>query len=156
MRVYVCSAIAVASIVLGFGPAASRAATDTPAVGSETPAPVVAKFTVQIIGRVKKPGNIVLDQGARLSDALAAAGVKESSGCTFGGADLHRVFLTRAVESSGSTSYMIDVALAQQHKDLRYDPLLRANDRIFVPECRPSGIPILTPPMVPPGSAERG
>jgi hypothetical protein len=155
MRVYVYSAIAVASIMLGFGPAASRAAADTPAVGSEMPAPVAAKFTVQIIGRVNRPGKYVLDEGARLSDALAAAGMNDSPGCTFGGADLHRVFLTRAVESSRSASYMIDVALAQQHNDLRYDPLLRANDRIFVPECRPSGIPILTPPIVP-GSAGRG
>jgi hypothetical protein len=108
-----------------------------------------------------KPGNYPLADGARLSDVLAAAGMSDvdaanarigipadARGCTAGGADLHRVFLTRAVEASRWTSYQIDVARARQHNDPSSDPLLRANDKIYVPECRPSRF-ILTPPIVP-------
>ena len=155
---------ALTTVMLTAAPAFTRAADEgPPAAVTPSPAPVATKFTVQVIGAVKKPGKYVFDEGARLSDALAAAGMNDvdtangragipidSLSCTFGGGDLHRVFLTRTVDSSRSLSYMIDVALARQRQDLRYDPLLRANDRILVPECRRSG-PIFTPPMFPPG-----
>jgi hypothetical protein len=76
-----------------------------PAAGGEPRAPAATTFTVQILGEVMKPGTYALADGARLSDALAAAGrshvdaanarigiAADAPGCTAGGADLHRVF----------------------------------------------------------------
>ncbi|MDQ6942003.1 MAG: SLBB domain-containing protein [Candidatus Eremiobacteraeota bacterium] len=118
---------------------------------ADTAPPAAAKFTVLVLGRVKKPGNVVLDSGARLTDALTAAGayaiealVARLGGtpivdpeCTPGGPQLPYAYLMRTstADSSKSIGYAIDLARVRQH-DLRYDMLLKPNDKIFVPECR--------------------
>ena len=146
--------VAIAALALcGMsGPAAPPAA--TPGTG--------VKFTVQVQGRVKSPGSIELDSGARLSDALTAAGafaierlIARVGGtpipdteCTPGGSALRYVYLTRTVGSSHNTSYAIDFAALLKH-DPRYDMLLQPNDKIFVPECRPWSRLILPPPTFP-------
>jgi protein involved in polysaccharide export with SLBB domain len=125
------------------------------------PAPA-AKLTVQVLGRVKKPGEVVLDAGARLSDALTAAGafvlerlIARVGGtpivdpeCTPGGPQLRYVYIMRtsATDSSKTTGYAVDLARMVQH-DVRFDMLLSPNDKIFVPECRSLIQPI---PMVDP------
>ncbi|MBV8748203.1 MAG: SLBB domain-containing protein [Candidatus Eremiobacteraeota bacterium] len=161
---------ALMTVVLSSAPAHARAADDVqPAPVAPTPMPVAPKVAVQVLGMVKNPGNYSLDAGARLSDALAAAGLStidavnaragiapDAPGCTAGGADFHRVFLTRRNEASKTwaSSYQIDVARvdvarARLNKDVQYDPLLRADDKIYVAECRPFRFPILVPPTFP-------
>ena len=157
MCVRVRSAIALASIILLLGPPTPSVAADDPAGPSPMPT-AAARITVTVLGSVRSPGIHTLDVGARLSDALAAAGLAtvdavnaragilpDARGCTSGGADRHRVFLMRSAESSNPATYAIDVALARQRNDLRYDPLLRENDKIYVPECRPFRILISVP-----------
>jgi protein involved in polysaccharide export with SLBB domain len=141
-------------------------ADDVPAAGPPTTAPVVAKFTVQVVGRVKNPGTYQLEAGARLSDALNKAGaysvealVARLGGtplvdrdCEPGGARLPYVFLvhtSREAPNSGP-GYMVDVAMARQKHDLRFDPLLQPNDKIYVPECRSMlQRPYPVPPIAP-------
>ena len=79
-----------------------------------------------------------------LVDTLnARAGIPvDAIGCTRGGADLHRVILVRTVEGSKNAGYQIDVATALRTKDLRNDPLLRQDDKIYITECRTRGFPI--------------
>jgi hypothetical protein len=124
--------------------------------------PGVVKFTVHVIGRVKNPGSYALGPGARLSDALTAAGayaidavVARVGGtpvvnpdCTPGGADLRYVYLARTALSNPPT-YEIDVSRARMQHDLRYDPLLREGDKIYVPECRTPIKMTLPPPPFP-------
>ncbi len=142
----------LASTVLLLAPAAARAA-DAPAQAPVTPAttaPAATKLRIQVAGRVKNPGTLQFDAGARLSDALTAAGADfekliariggapvPDTDCVLGGPALQYVYLMRTTESSKVTGYVIDVSIARQQHDLRYDPLLQDNDRIFVPECRP-------------------
>ena len=157
------AALVVAAIVLSVTPCAVRGADGVPAQGpAGTPAPAAVKFTVQVLGRVKNPGDVHLESGARLSDALTAAGavfdtllaltpgpLVRDTECTLGGPGLPWVFLTRPSATPKTASYIIDIARALRDHDLRYDPLLRDNDRIFVPECRPKSRMIPTPPTFP-------
>ncbi len=159
-----CASGAFASIVLALSPAAAEAA-DVPAQTPAPPAttaPAAAKLHVRVIGRVKNPGTLQLDAGARLSDALTAAGANfekliarvggvpvPDTNCVLGGPGLRNVYLTRTNEASKQATYAIDVSIARQQHDVRYDPLLQDDDHIYVPRCRPKVKVILTPPTFP-------
>ena len=154
---------AFASIVLSLFPTAAHAAgVPAPALPATTTAPAAAKLTVQVLGQVKRPGALRLDAGARLSDALTAAGanveklVARAGGapvpdtdCALGGPGLRHVFLLRTTEASKTIGFEIDVSLARQQHDVRYDPLLQDNDQIYVPQCRPGVKVISAPPTFP-------
>lgn len=87
---------------------------------------------IQVIGAVSRPGTIELAEGDRLSMALARAGAAASLN-----PDLTRVFLTRADPTTHRlVSFQINVFEALQRGDVRFDPLLRQDDKIFVPEAR--------------------
>jgi polysaccharide export outer membrane protein len=88
---------------------------------------------VQVIGAVSRPGNVEVGEGDRLSMALARAGAEASAR-----SDLSRVYLTRTDPATGKTtpSYEINVYNALQRGDQRYDPILQANDKIWIPEAR--------------------
>ncbi|HEY6236124.1 MAG TPA: SLBB domain-containing protein [Candidatus Elarobacter sp.] len=156
--------IALGSVVLSVTPAMAHAADVLEPTA--TTAPAAAKLTVQVLGRVKQPGTVRLETGARLSDALTAAGAQfdtlvalgpgplvRDTDCMLGGSSLQYVFLTRTTETSKNMSYMIDISNMLRHHDLRYDPLLRDDDKIVVPECRPQGRMIATPPTFPKSEA---
>lgn len=144
--------VAIATIIPAYCPTAATAADATPPV-ADAASKSAARIAVQVTGRVKNAGEYSLADGARLSDALAAAGafpavpgpgdttplVDAVRGCTAGESDLHRVYLVRASTTSASQhlAYQIDVANARDRHDVRYDPLLRNDDKIIVPECRP-------------------
>ena len=163
MHAHIRSAVVLTSMLLAFAVSPpARAADDRT---TETVSAPAAKIAVQVLGRVKKPGEVVLDSGARLSDALTAAGafaierlVARVGGtpivdpeCTPGGPQLRFVYITRTstTDSSKTTSYAVDLARMVQH-DLRYDMLLSPNDKIFVPECRSLTQPRFPIPMVDP------
>jgi protein involved in polysaccharide export with SLBB domain len=90
-------------------------------------------FRVQVLGAVTRPGNVDINVGDRLSMALARAGAEASQK-----PDLNRVYLTRVDPDTGKTlpSYEINVYQALQRGDQRFDPILRKDDKIYVPEAR--------------------
>jgi len=90
-------------------------------------------FRVQVLGAVSRPGNVEINEGDRLSMALARAGAEAQSK-----PDLNRVYLTRTDPATGKTlpSYEINLYQALQRGDQRYDPILRKDDKIYVPEAR--------------------
>jgi protein involved in polysaccharide export with SLBB domain len=147
-------------MMLGLNATPASAGGDAPVAG--TPVPATSTITVQVVGRVKNPGDVVLDSGARLSDALAAAGafaierlVARAGGtpvpdteCTPGGEQLRYVYLARTNDTAPNKAYAIDFAALLKH-DPRYDMLLRPNDKIFVPDCRPWSRIMLPPPTFP-------
>jgi protein involved in polysaccharide export with SLBB domain len=98
-------------------------------------APAPARTTrIHVLGSVQRPGSVELNDGDRLSTVLSRAGTE-----TPANPDLSRVVLVRTDPATGKTSaYLIDVYQALRHGDQRYDPILRSDDRIYVPEVRPA------------------
>ncbi len=90
-------------------------------------------FRVQVLGAVSRPGNVEVNEGDRLSMALARAGAEASTR-----PDLSRIYLTRIDPATGKTlpSFQIDIYRALEKGEQPYDPLLRKNDKIFVPPMR--------------------
>ncbi|HEY0613134.1 MAG TPA: polysaccharide biosynthesis/export family protein [Candidatus Elarobacter sp.] len=88
---------------------------------------------VQVLGAVSRPGNVEVNEGDRLSMALARAGTEAATR-----PDLNRVYLTRINPETGKTlpSYQINLFQALQRGDQRYDPILQKDDKIYVPEAR--------------------
>jgi protein involved in polysaccharide export with SLBB domain len=88
---------------------------------------------VQVLGAVSRPGNVEVNVGDRLTMALARSGAEAAAH-----SDLNRVYLTRIDPATGKTlpSYEINVYQALERGDQRYDPILRKDDKIYVPEAR--------------------
>jgi polysaccharide export outer membrane protein len=95
--------------------------------------PGAEMIRVQVLGAVTRPGNVEVNEGDRLSMALARAGAEAQAK-----PDLNRVYLTRVDPATGKTlpSYEINLYQALQRGDQRYDPILRKDDKIYVPEAR--------------------
>jgi hypothetical protein len=127
---------------------ASGALADETGAVAPSPAPVV----VTVTGATHHSGEYTLAAGARLWDALAAAGMKRSSesadfpvgdlAAMIAAADLQRVFLSRTVDGRRVT-YQIDVTHAR--RDVRYDPLLRTGDAIYVPALGATRVKVIAP-----------
>lgn len=87
---------------------------------------------VKVLGAVSRPGNVEVNQGDRLSTALARAGVQSSAH-----PDLNRVTVERTDPvTKKATSYQLDVYQSLQKGDVRYDPILQKDDVVFIPESR--------------------
>ncbi|MBV9440530.1 MAG: polysaccharide biosynthesis/export family protein [Candidatus Eremiobacteraeota bacterium] len=87
---------------------------------------------VQVLGAVSRPGNVEVNQGDRLSMAIARAGAEAQVR-----PDLNRVTLTRRDPlTAKATSYQVDMYQALMHGDLRFDPILQKDDLIYIPEAR--------------------
>ena len=86
-------------------------------------------FTVQVLGAVDHPGNIVLHEGDRLSMAIAAAGDSRTAN-----SDLNRISLTRHFPNGTVGTYRVNLYPALERGDERYDVALKPGDVIFVPE----------------------
>ena len=127
-------ALAAAAVlgVLPFAPCIAQAQSNAADDGAPAAAAPAKTIRVQVLGAVERPGNIDLKDGDRLLTALARAGAAATVK-----PDLSRVFLMRADPATGKASnYMIDVYRALRQGDQRYDPILRADDKIYVPEAR--------------------
>jgi protein involved in polysaccharide export with SLBB domain len=110
-------------------------------VQAQSPAPTTAPdvavktIRVQVVGSVSCPGNVEINEGDRLVIALTRAGITSNTTPT---PDLSRVVLIRVDPATGkNVVYSVDVYQALRRGDQRYDPILRADDKIYVPEARP-------------------
>jgi hypothetical protein len=136
-------ALSAAGVLSSAAPPAALAQTSSPA---PAPSPAAETIRVQVLGAVARPGNIELRAGDRLLLALARAGVGENLY-----SDLSRVHLLRGSAATDGTTpltYQIDMYQATQHGDLRFDPVLRNGDKIYVPESA-GRRPYVVPPFVP-------
>lgn len=106
-------------------------------VGSATCASAAEASTVTVLGAVRDPGKVVVPTNARLSFALARAGISLSDPHHFNpGSDLHDVRITHAARARGSVSADIDFIRSLDERDRRFDPILLPGDVIFVPASR--------------------
>jgi polysaccharide export outer membrane protein len=86
-------------------------------------------FHVQVLGSVERTGFVDVDEGQRLSVVIARAGVSNSAH-----PDLSRVIITRVDPDGKERSHVIDMYQALEHGDLRYDPVMKKGDLVFVPQ----------------------
>ena len=95
--------------------------------------PGPAQFEISVLGAVDHPGTLTLNEGDRLSIAIAKAGSTLASQ-----ADLNRVMVTRTEADGTTASHPVDLYQALEQGDDRYDPRLRKGDVVYVPVAKQS------------------
>jgi polysaccharide export outer membrane protein len=90
--------------------------------------PGPTSFDITVLGAVDHPGTLSINDGDRLSIAVAKAGNTSSSH-----ADLTRVMVTRTEADGTTASHPIDLYQSLEKGDPRFDPRLRKGDIVFVP-----------------------
>jgi len=88
-------------------------------------------FDVAVLGAVDHPGTITLNEGDRLSIAVAKAGSSQSAS-----ADLGRIMVTRTEANGKSASHPVDLYQSLEKGNNVYDPLLHKGDIVYVPVAR--------------------
>ncbi len=87
------------------------------------------QFDVEVVGAVDHPGQIVLNQGDRLSMAIAKAGNSATAQ-----ADLNNIRLVRTLADGKSATYKINLYRALEQGQTNYDVALQKGDVIYVPQ----------------------
>jgi polysaccharide export outer membrane protein len=90
-------------------------------------------FDITVLGAVDHPGSITLNEGDRLSIAIAKAGNSATSS-----ADLTRIVVTRKESTGKTASHPVDLYKALEKGDSRFDPRLSKGDIVFVPLAQQS------------------
>jgi protein involved in polysaccharide export with SLBB domain len=90
-------------------------------------------FDITVLGAVDRPGTLAINDGDRLSLAIAKAGDTQASK-----ADLTRVVVTRTEADGTTASHPVDLYQSLERGDTRFDPRLRKGDIVFVPLARQS------------------
>lgn len=98
---------------------------------------VVAPNTIKVsvLGAVDKPGDMIINEGDRLSIAIARAGNSTRSQ-----ADLNHIRVTRTGPDGKPVVYDVNLYNSLEKGDMRYDMVLQKNDVVYVPQSR-SGSP---------------
>lgn len=86
---------------------------------------------VQVIGAVTRPGVVDIFEGDRLDQALARAGTQANAK-----PDLNKIYITRKDDTGKMVSYEVNLYNALKGGDMRYDPVLQKDDKIYVPEAK--------------------
>jgi polysaccharide export outer membrane protein len=85
-------------------------------------------FDITVLGAVDHPGTVTLNEGDRLSIAIAKAGhTQDSKG------DLTRILVTRTEPDGKTASHPVDLYQALEKGNTLYDPRLRKGDIVYVP-----------------------
>jgi polysaccharide export outer membrane protein len=98
-------------------------------------------FTVQVVGAVDRPGNVQLEEGQRLSMAIARAGTSPNAV-----SDLNHVVITRTEPDGKTVKLQVNMYNALLHGDMSADPVLQKGDLVYVPQgTRPVSMGGVTP-----------
>jgi protein involved in polysaccharide export with SLBB domain len=95
--------------------------------------PGATTFDITVLGAVDHPGTITLNEGDRLSIAIAKAGNSANSK-----ADLNRIVVTRTEAGGKTASHPVDLYQSLEKGDTRFDPRLSKGDIVYVPVARQS------------------
>jgi polysaccharide biosynthesis/export protein len=93
--------------------------------------PGPTQINVVVTGAVDHPGEIQVDQGDRLSMAIAKAGNSTQSG-----ADLNHIRVMRSEPNGQTQEYNVNLYQALEHGDGSADLVLQKDDTIFVPQSK--------------------
>ena len=88
-------------------------------------------INVVVTGAVDHPGEIQVDQGDRLSMAIAKAGNSATSN-----ADLNHITVLRTLPNGQTEKLDVNLYQALEHGDGTADVVLQKNDTIFVPQSK--------------------
>lgn len=91
-------------------------------------------FDVEVVGAVDRPGYIQMREGDRLATAIAKAGTSANSN-----ADLNRVYVTRTGADGRTASHEVNLYQALMNGNLWYNPVLKKDDIVYVPQSRRPG-----------------
>jgi polysaccharide export outer membrane protein len=91
-------------------------------------------FSVEVIGAVDHPGDVLLHAGDRLSIAVAKAGNSAAAQ-----SDLSHVYISHKDSAGGNTTQEVDMYAALEHGNLVGDPKLQTGDVVFVPQAKKPG-----------------
>jgi polysaccharide biosynthesis/export protein len=96
---------------------------------------------VEVIGAVDRPGSVEINEGDRLSMAIARAGTSPNVY-----SDLNHVVITRTDTNGKTEKREIDMYNALKDGDKKYDPVLAKGDVVYVPMGkRPGGNAVVNP-----------
>jgi len=98
--------------------------------------PTPNTFDVEVVGSVDHPGNVTLNEGDRLSMAIAKAGNSQSSN-----ADLNQVHITRTNPDGKTQAITINLYKTLVDGDVRSDITMQKGDVVYVPIARGNGRP---------------
>ncbi|PZR63775.1 MAG: hypothetical protein DLM53_03175 [Candidatus Eremiobacter antarcticus] len=101
--------------------------------GSVVYIPAPQTINVEVIGAVDHPGEIQLNEGDRLTMAIAKAGNSSSAQ-----SDLNRIHITRTLSDGKTTSFDIDLYKELKDGDINKDLVLQKNDVVYVPQAKKS------------------
>jgi polysaccharide export outer membrane protein len=90
-------------------------------------------FDITVLGAVDHPGTVTLNEGDRLSIAIAKAGHSADSQ-----GDLNRIEVTRTEADGKSGAHMVDLYQSLEQGNTLYDPRLRKGDIVYVPVAKQS------------------
>lgn len=97
--------------------------------GSVVYVPGPLTYNIEVVGAVDKPGEIQLNQGDRLSMAIAKAGNTPASN-----SDLNRIRIVRPSPDGSSKTYEVNLYRALENGESAYDIVLQKGDVVYVPE----------------------
>jgi polysaccharide biosynthesis/export protein len=98
--------------------------------GSVVYVPGPIAFTIDVTGAVDHPGDVQLNEGDHLSEAIAKAG--DSSGAH---SDLNHVRVIHTASDGKQTTSEYNLYDALKNGDQNADPAMRKGDVVFVPEA---------------------
>jgi len=101
------------------------------AQGAAIYVPGPTTFDITVLGAVDHPGTVTLNEGDRLSIAIAKAGHTQNSN-----GDLGRVMVTRTEADGQTASHPVDLYQSLEKGNMLYDPRLRKGDVVYVPVAR--------------------
>ena len=104
--------------------------------GSVVYVPSPNTFDVEVVGSVDHPGNVTLNEGDRLSMAIAKAGNSQNSN-----ADLNHVHITRVGPDGKAQSFEVNLYKTLVAGDVRSDVAMQKNDVVYVPIAKGNGKP---------------
>ena len=93
------------------------------------PSPI--QINVEVLGSVDHPGEIQLNEGDRLSMAIAKAGNSQSAN-----ADLNNIHVTRNLANGQVQNFDINLYKKLEQGDLSKDLVMQKGDVVYVPQSR--------------------
>src|SRR5579872_143261 len=91
------------------------------------PSPV--QITVEVLGSVDHPGDVQLNEGDRLSMAIAKAGNSPTAN-----SDLNRIHITRTLPNGQVQNFDVNLYQKLEQGDLSKDLVMEKGDVVFVPQ----------------------
>jgi polysaccharide biosynthesis/export protein len=99
--------------------------------GSVVYVPSPAQIEVEVTGAVDHPGQIDLNEGDRLSMAIAKAGNSVTSD-----GDLNHIHISRPTPDGKTQEFNVDLYDELQHGDVGKDLVMQKGDVVFVPRSK--------------------